>query len=286
MNYRHAFHAGNHADVVKHALMHLALDRLLQKPKPITVVDAFAGGGLVDLHLDDRAQRGGEWRQGAARLWPVSPEQAGDQPALTSWRAALARRNPDGALRFMPGSPLQLLDRLRPEDKLLAVEKHPEEAAALRRALAGDRRARVYEQDGWEALQSFLPPSPRRGLALIDPPFEEKGEYDRLAGALASALKRWSTGVIALWHPVKDRALAAAYEAALIRAADATPLMLFELLVKPAGDGLLGSGLAVANPPFGLEDAATALGPALAEALRASEAEPAAWRLEMLVARR
>lgn len=283
MNYRHAFHAGNHADVLKHALTHLVLDRLLAKPKPMAVIDAFAGGGLVDLELDDRAARTGEWREGAAKVWPAAAGAADAQPELAAYRAALARRNPGGALRFMPGSPLQLLDRLRPEDKLLAVEKQEEEALALRRNLGDDLRARVYEQDGWSALRSFLPPTPRRGLALIDPPFEAPGEYERAAGALADGLRRWATGVFLLWHPVKDLARVAAYEKALIEAAGETPLLLCELRVTGPSEGerpaLIGSGMAIANPPFGLAEKADALGLSLAELL----AGPGGgWRMDWL----
>ena len=279
MNYRHAYHAGNHADVLKHVLLHLVLDRLFRKPKPLVAIDAFAGGGLVDLELDDRAARTGEWRAGAGRIWPPAAGAPHD-PHLTSYHAALARRNPDGALRFMPGSPLQMLDRLRPEDKLLAVEKHPEEATALRRVLGPDRRARVYEQDGWAALKSFLPPTPRRGLALIDPPFEAPGEYDRLAESLSEGLRRWATGVFLLWHPVKDLSQAASYESALKRAAGETPLMFCELRIRAPGEGLIGSGLAIANPPYGLAEAAAALGPTLAARLGDADAR---WRSAWLV---
>lgn len=285
MNYRHAFHAGNHADVLKHALLHLVIDRLLVKPKPIVAIDAFAGGGFVDLALDDRALRTGEWRSGAGRIWPASGEAEAREPELASYRSALTLRNPDGALRFMPGSPLQILDRLRSDDKLLAVEKHPDEAEALRRSLAGDKRARVYCEDGWAALKSFLPPTPRRGLALIDPPFEEPGEYDRLTAALADGLRRWATGVFLLWHAIKDPTEADRYEQALRQAAGRTPLLFCELRVKAAsgapGAGLAGSGVAIANPTFGLGERAASLCRSLFERL---SGEAGSWRVDWLVA--
>lgn len=291
MNYRHAFHAGNHADVLKHAFLSLILARLRSKEKPFVAIDAFAGAGLTDLALDDRALRTGEWRSGIGRIWPEpagsdpAPSDAAASAALAPYRAAIARRNPSGALRFAPGSPLLMRDALRDDDKLLVVEAHPEEAAALRRALGGDRRARVYEQDGWAALRSFLPPTPRRGVALIDPPFEAPGEFERLAGALRDGLRRWATGVFALWHPVKDRAVVAAYEAALSAEAGGTPLLMCELSVTPdSAGGLLGSGLAIANPPHGLAEQATALGPALARRLSAPGAR--GFRSEWLVSPR
>lgn len=283
MNYRHAFHAGNHADVLKHALLVLCLARLLKKPKPIVAIDAFAGGGLVDLALDDRPARTDEWRGGVGRLWPDGA-LAGAPAPLQLYEQALRKRNPQGALRFLPGSPLLSLDLLRPEDKLLAVERHPEEAETLRRRLGEDKRARIYEEDGWLALRSFLPPTPRRGLVLIDPPFERPGEYDRLAEALRDGLRRWATGVFLLWHPVKDLAEAAAYEKALADAAGETPLLLAELRVAaPGSPGLIGSGLAVANPPYGLEEDAAALGPILAERLAGAGG---GWRLEWLTSPR
>lgn len=266
--------------MLKHAVTHLVLDRLLSKPKPIVAIDAFAGAGLVDLELDDRAARTGEWRAGAAKVWPVGPAEAAAEPDLAPYREALALRNPAGSLRYMPGSPSQILARLRPGDKLLAVEKHEEEAAVLERVLDDDERARVYAQDGWAALKSFLPPTPRRGLALIDPPFEQPGEYERLAGALADGLRRWATGVFLLWHPLKDPERALAYERALTQAADETPLLMCELHVAAPGQGLYGSGMALANPPYGVAERAEALCRTLAKRL----AGPGGgWRCEWLI---
>ncbi|MEL6980346.1 MAG: 23S rRNA (adenine(2030)-N(6))-methyltransferase RlmJ, partial [Pseudomonadota bacterium] len=311
MNYRHAYHAGNHADVLKHVALTLILNRLRAKAKPFVAVDAFAGPGLTDLMLDDRAARTGEWRGGVGRLWselsglvphPASAAAGSDsasgaparregedaasatektREALGPYLQAFRHRNEAGALRYAPGSPLLMLDALRPGDKLLAVEKHPEDAAALRRVLSADRRARVYEEDGWKALRSFLPPTPRRGAVLIDPPFEEPGDFERLAEALSDGVRRWATGVFALWHPVKDRRRVAAYERALARAAGAAPLLLCELCVRADEEGgLLGSGVAVANPPYGLEAQMAVAGPALAARLAAPTA--AGWRLSWL----
>lgn len=279
MNYRHAFHAGNHADALKHAAFIACLDRLLAKPKPLVVVDAFAGAGRTDLALDPRPERTGEWRGGVGRI------MQSEAPALAAYRAAVRADNRGDDLRSYPGSPAIARARLRPDDKLLCVERHPEEAEALRATLAGDRRARVYEEDGWAALRSFLPPTPRRGLVLIDPPFERPGEDQRLFDALADGLRRWAGGVFALWRPIKageDRNRTAG---ALCAAAGDAPLLTLELRVAPDdAPGLVGSMMAIANPPFEVERALEEIARALADALAAPGA--AGGRLDWLVRRR
>lgn len=279
--------------MLKHAALAFALDYLVKKSKPIVVIDAFAAGGLVDLALDGRAERGDEWRAGAGRLWPpATDETAAEAAALGAFRVAIARRNTLDALRFLPGSPLVALERMRPDDKLLAVEAHPEEAAALRATLAGDRRTRVYAEDGWAALRSFLPPTPRRGLVLIDPPFERPGEYKRMASALADGLRRWSQGAFILWHAIKDEAAAAAYvaEAGAIAAAAGAPCLLAELRVREPGDGLHGSGVVIVNPPFDMETSLAAFGEIaaarLAPAAGARPAKEVGWRQAWLCPRR
>lgn len=284
LNYRHAFHAGNHADALKHSALIACLDRLLVKPKPIVVVDAFAGGGRTDLELDPRPERTGEWRDGIGRLLGAQA------PALAPYLSAIAAANgggplPTDRLRFYPGSPAIALSRLRAVDKLLCVERHPDEAEALRASLGGDRRARVYVEDGWGALRSFLPPTPRRGLALIDPPFEQPGEEERLFASLADGLKRWATGVFLLWRPIKageDRLRTAA---ALAAAAGDAPIFAAELRVAPDdARGMIGSMLAVANPPYPVEDALAGVLDALETALAGRGAGGA--RLDWIVRRR
>lgn len=285
MNYRHGFHAGNHADVVKHVALALALARLGEKAKPMTVVDAFAGVGRYDLLLDEEPGRTNEWREGVARLWPAptAVEPMAGAEALTPWRSALARENPDGALRRYPGSPVVALGLLRPDDKLLAVERHPEEAERLRTALGRDARARVYEEDAWTALRSFLPPTPRRGLVLIDPPFERTGELDRMGAAIEDGLARWATGVFLLWHARKDGEGVERYlrrVAAAARAAE-VPALVAELTVSSQCHGLGASGVVLVNPPYGVADRLDAAGPVLAAAL-ADPGVTTPWRFEWL----
>ncbi|MCI4664339.1 MAG: 23S rRNA (adenine(2030)-N(6))-methyltransferase RlmJ [Neomegalonema sp.] len=260
MNYRHAFHAGNHADLLKHALFDAALGQLTQKAKPLVVVDAFAGSGLYDLRLDERADRTGEWRGGVARLWEHRIDELAGP--LGPFLQRLQSWNPiDAEFRWYPGSPLLALAGMRRDDKLLAVEKHPEEHERLAQRLAEDPRGRVYQEDGWTALTSFLPPTPRRGIVLIDPPFEVPNEFERLTKALASGLRRWATGVFALWYPIKAGFDLGAWEASLTNAVGEAPLLNMALNVAPSGEaGLVGSGLAVANPPFGFDQDAAAIG--------------------------
>lgn len=284
LNYRHGFHAGNHADALKHAALALALARIAEKPKPFIVIDAFAGAGIYDLLLDDEPARTGEWRAGVGRVWGDAEPP---EPALAPWLDAV--RAEQGAseaavpeLRRYPGSPRLALGFLREEDKLLAVERHPEEAARLRRALGNDPRARVYEADGWEALRSFLPPTPRRGLVIIDPPFEEAGEYDRMAAALADGLKRWATGAFLLWHAAKDRRGVERYLRAARKALGTTPGLVAELRVaEDAAGGLGASGVVLANPPFGVAEALNAAGQALARALADPSVETP-WQMRWL----
>lgn len=290
MNYRHAFHAGNHADVLKHAVLTAALGRLRLKSKPFAVIDAFAGSGRYDLMLDDRAQRTGEWRTGVGPLLSAAARfSAETQAALAPYLAALREGAHEGAPRWCPGSPLLAAGMLRAGDKLHAVERHPEEAGALRRVLAGaaaqGAAVKVHEADGWESLRAFTPPTPRRGLALVDPPFEAPGEFGRVAEAAEALLARWATGVQLLWTPIKDLPARAAYleRVAAAAAAAGRGAAALELWVKPEGAaGLLGSTVVVVNPPFGLLEAAAQFGPELAAAL--SPAEAAGWRLTVLAA--
>lgn len=280
MNYRHGFHAGNHADALKHAVLAAALSIMTGKPKPMTYLDAFAGAGGYDLLLDERAARTNEWRSGAARVWPRGA--VAEIPALAPYGAALAARNPNETLRYYPGSPQIAQTLLRTEDRIRLVELQPAEAELLSDAMSRDSRIKIFAEDGWKALSALLPPTPRRGLVLIDPPFEQPGEFDRMAGALKAGLKRWATGVFLLWHPIVDPAAVARYLNAATAAAGAAPCLSLSLTPRAGGGGLLGSGMVCVNPPYGLEDAAAAFGPALAAALAQDDGAPG-WRADWLV---
>jgi 23S rRNA (adenine2030-N6)-methyltransferase len=252
MNYRHAYHAGNFADVVKHAAVALILDHLKTKDKPFCVVDTHAGPGRYDL-LSEPAEKTGEWRNGIGRLWG----RAGLPPALGAYLAAIRRLNRAGAgrLRWYPGSPRLARILMRPADRLVAVELHPVDAQALQREFAGDAQVQVKRMDGYQALKAFLPPPERRGLVLIDPPFEVTDEFARLVKGLAEARRRWAQGIFALWYPIKDEAPVRAFHDAVI-ASGARRVVAAEFLVRPATDPerLNGCGLLLINPPWTLAD--------------------------------
>jgi 23S rRNA (adenine2030-N6)-methyltransferase len=263
MNYRHAFHAGNFADVHKHAVLARILLHLCRKPAPFRVIDTHAGAGRYDLFAAEPT-RSGEWRHGIARLWQSSGSQTFDG-LLAPYLDAVAALNPGGELRSYPGSPLIVLHLLRAQDRLIACEFEPTAAAALAGTLRGDRRARALTIDGWTALKAYLPPKERRGVVLIDPPFEDSAEFERLAAALAGARRKWPSGIYMLWYPLKDRAAPDALARRLERLV-LPKLLRCELMLGPARPdaGLIGSGLILANPPFTLEAELRALMPALA----------------------
>lgn len=259
MNYRHAFHVGNHADVLKHLTLLLILDRLKQKDSPFAVLDTHAGRGVYDLE-DDAAQRSPEWRGGIERIWDWA-----DAPApIARYRAAIAAANADGALRVYPGSPALAANALRGQDRLAACELHAEEAEALRAALGRRANVQVHARDGYEALGALLPPPERRGLVLIDPPYEAPDELARSADALKQALRRFGHGVFLWWRPLKD--------AAALDAADAEiggPKLRADLAVSaPQLTGkLTASSLLVINPPYEIDAALAQALPALAAKL-------------------
>lgn len=266
MNYRHVYHAGNFADVFKHAVLARLIAYLKRKEKPFRVLDTHAGVGLYDL-ASGEAERTGEWRDGIGRL-AGSRLDADVAALLEPYLAAVRAANEGEALTRYPGSPMLVRALLRPQDRLSAIELHPADAAALEAAFAGDRQTRVTLLDGWLALKSQLPPKERRGLVLVDPPFEVPGEYERLVDGLGEAHRRFATGLFCLWYPIKAGAPVAAFHQAL--AASGIPRILCaELNVRSedATTGLAGSGLILVNPPFVLEDELAILLPALTDVL-------------------
>ncbi len=203
MNYRHAFHAGNFADVFKHAVLVRVLLYLCGKEAPFRVVDSHAGIGRYDLTREEPS-RTNEWRAGIGRLIADPPDgKAGE--LLAPYLEIVRAQNPGGGLRNYPGSPAIAEALSRPQDRMIFCELHPEDHAALRRNIGGDRRAKAVAIDGWTALKAYLPPKERRGLVLVDPAFEEPDEFVRLAAGFEEAHRRWPTGIYLLWYPVKNR---------------------------------------------------------------------------------
>lgn len=283
MNYRHAYHAGNFADVVKHVVLSRLVEYLKQKDKAFRVIDTHAGIGRYDLSSTE-AQKTGEWQGGIGRLIdaPLDAKAAALlAPYLDVVRSLNPQGGPDGGLKKYPGSPLIARQLMRKQDRLSAVELHQDDAAKLKALFAGDFQTRVIELDGWLVLGAHLPPKEKRGLVLIDPPFEEQGEFGRLVDGLQKAHKRWPGGIYALWYPVKDRKAVIAFRKAL-KQSGIPKLLDIDFEIKPASTepSLDGSGMVVVNPPFTLEGELRIVLPVLHRLLVVEK--PADWRLEWL----
>src|SRR5437762_9045419 len=271
MNYRHAFHAGSFADVIKHIVLARILTYLQDKPGAFRVIDTHAGAGLYDLEGDE-ARRSGEWLTGIARL--MQSRLSNESVALTKPYLDIVRAfNPKGELKAYPGSPLIARGLMRPQDRLVACELEPKARKALIGVLRHDEQARVVDLDGWMALPAFVPPKERRGLVLIDPPFEAKDEFERLAAGFTQAFAKWPTGSYMLWYPVKSRRAAdgLARQVAEI-AGSGTPSgrclrLEFSVATQTADAGLASAGLLIANPPWTLAGGLRAILPELEKPL-------------------
>lgn len=259
MNYRHSFHAGNSADVVKHALL-IALVRALQlKEGALTLIDTHAGCGLYDLG-GEQAQRTGEAAQGVARVF------ADANPLLDDYRAAVRAVNVGDEPRLYPGSPRVLAQLLRPQDVLIVNEKHPEDAYALRGAMRGTAAA-VHERDAYELWLAMLPTRTARGVVVVDPPYEQTDERERITATLAAAHRKWAHGVSVIWYPLKDRVTHQQWKNKLRRLGIPKVLVVEHWLYDADQPGIYnGAGLFIVNPPYAFTQAL----PPLLEALRAT----------------
>lgn len=252
MNYQHAFHAGNGADVVKHAALALILSYLNRKDAPYRVLDTHAGAGLYDLG-GANAQRTKEAEDGIEKVL------AADLPAraaalLAPYLDAVRALRADGSRRY-PGSPALALALGRPQDRFLFCETNREERAKLEKRVGADPRAKILPQDGWQAITAHLPPRERRGLVLVDPPFEEPGEFQRLAEGLAAAHRRFATGIVMLWYPIKDLKAVDAFRREVAQARLPKTLKVeVDFAEVRRLDTLSGSGQIILNPPFTLAD--------------------------------
>ncbi len=288
MNYRHAFHAGNFADVLKHAVLALCLEHLKKKPKPFRYIDSHAGIGAYDLSGDE-ARRSPEWRAGIARLLEAAPHGAPGR-ALAPYLRTVAGLNPSGALQVYPGSPELAARLMREGDRLQLCELHPEDARALDRRYARDGRVRVEARDGYRALKALLPPKEKRGLVLVDPPFEDRDEMAHMAEAAMAALEKWPIGTFIFWRPLKDMWAAERFDVGfaewLIAEKGFTPekILRADLWIRDldAEGKLAGAGVVVINPPFTLEEDLKAVLPWLCELL--GEDDGAGWRLDGAIA--
>lgn len=258
MNYRHSFHAGNSADVVKHTLLIELVRALQQKPGGLSLIDTHAGCGLYDLGGED-ALRTGEALQGALRVIDD------DNPLLSAYRSAVRAVNAGAEPRFYPGSPRILAQLLRPQDLLILNEKHPEDAAALRRSMR-DTSAAVHERDAYEFWRAMVPPRTARGVVIVDPPYEQTDERARLTATLAAAYPKWAHGVTVIWYPLKDRTIHWRWKEDLRKLGIRKFLNIEHWLYDRDQTGIYnGAGLFIINPPYAFTQAL----PLVLEALRA-----------------
>jgi len=277
MNYRHAFHAGGFTDVFKHIVLTRLIEYLKLKPAAFRVIDTHAGIGRYSL-TGDEAKRSPEWREGIGRLFKAElPAKA--KALIAPYLDVVDAENPRVPLARYPGSPLIVRKLFRPQDRLSALELHPADYRKLRDLFEGDVQVRVTELDGWLTLNAYVPPKEKRGLVLVDPPFEEDGEWERLVDGLIKAHKKWATGIYALWYPLKEPREVNRFVADL-KATGIAKVLRAELTVGPAVAGTLyGSGMIVVNPPFVLEDELKAVLPALAKVLGDGRG---GWKLEWI----
>lgn len=262
MNYRHAYHAGSHIDVFKHAVLVMLIEHLRKKAKGFTVLDTHAGAGRYDLTAIE-AEKTGEAADGIGRVIGKHI------PAAAAYLDLIRRLNPDG-LRTYPGSPAIIAAFLREDDRLIACELHEEEAAKLRRAFRGDPRVAIHHRDGYEAINAFVPPPTRRGLVFIDPPYEkdDRDAWRRVAERMNAGLEKWPGGMFAAWYPLKDRTGIGQIRNAYGRGNP--PTLAMECLRVPIdGVSFAGSGMLIANPPFGIDTALKTLGSELLAAFEA-----------------
>jgi 23S rRNA (adenine2030-N6)-methyltransferase len=280
LSYRHAFHAGNYADVLKHIVWQQILQHLNSKGKPYCIVDTHAGAGMYDLQ-SEQASKTAEYLQGVAKLW----SQAGSLPAPVSDYLALLKELNPGTLQRYPGSPWFTLDALRDCDRAWLCELHSSEFPLLEQTIrqsgAHPRKVKAFAADGFETMIAKLPPLERRGAVLIDPSYEVKSDYQTVVDSVAAAHKRFATGTYAIWYPVVDRSKANLIEKGLLRSGIKN-IHCYELGIAPDSNafGMTAAGLYVINPPWKLAEEMQKTLPWLAEVLAPEQGR---WRNEVVV---
>ncbi|MGF1698299.1 23S rRNA (adenine(2030)-N(6))-methyltransferase RlmJ [Vibrio kyushuensis] len=263
LSYRHSFHAGNHADVVKHIVQSLILNSLQQKDKPFVYHDTHSGVGRYDL-THEWSEKTNEFKQGIARVWAQDniPED------IQSYLEAVKQLNNGEDLRYYPGSPCVARAHIRPQDRMVLTELHPSDYPLLEQEFHRDRQVSIYKEDGFQRLKGSLPPKERRGLVLIDPPYELAKEYRDVVTAIAQSHKRWATGIYAIWYPVVNRCdIEDMIEG--LEGLGISKILQIELGVSPDTNerGMTASGMIVINPPWKLESQMKEILPFLKEAI-------------------
>jgi 23S rRNA (adenine2030-N6)-methyltransferase len=280
MNYRHAYHAGNFADVVKHIIITRIIEYLKQKDKAFRVIDTHAGVGLYDL-LSPESTKTTEWKDGIGK---IDSAQLPDQVALliAPWLNIVRSVNSDKTLKKYPGSPKLTRMLLRKQDRLSALELHKEDYKKLSAEFSDDYQVRIIELDGWLAMGAHVPPKEKRGLVLVDAPFEQAGEFDRLIDGVKRAHARWKGGIYALWYPIKDRKAVSQFHKDL-RTLGIPKILAAELMVRGPTQtpSLNGTGMIIVNPPFPLIAEMRLILPILTEVLRTDAG--ASWWVNWLV---
>ncbi|CAB1259273.1 23S rRNA (adenine(2030)-N(6))-methyltransferase RlmJ [Vibrio cholerae] len=263
LSYRHSFHAGNHADVLKHIVQSLILNSLQQKEKPFVYHDTHSGVGRYDL-THEWSEKTGEYKQGIARVW-----QQDNIPAeLDRYLDAIRQLNQGETLRYYPGSPRVARAHLREQDRMVLTELHPSDYPLLEQEFHRDRQVSIYKEDGFARLKASLPPQERRGLVLIDPPYELAKEYRDVVRAIAQSYKRWATGIYAIWYPVVNRCdIDDMLEG--LQGLEIRKILQIELGVAPDTNerGMTASGMIVINPPWTLESQMQTILPFLKQAI-------------------
>jgi len=276
MNYRHSYHAGNHADVFKHALLRQLLVLMQRKDTPLCCLDSHAGTAFYDLQ-GEAAGKTGEYVEGIGRLWARD-----DLPLwLADYRDAVARHNPDGQLRWYPGSPQIMAELLREQDRMILSELHPEDADTLRQYFAPQAEIAVHQRDGYELPKAFLPVAEKRALWLLDPPFEKTDDLQRCVAAVQQAITRMRQTVIAIWYPIKDQRLLKDFYQGIADSGVPKALRV-ELNVRPADNqlGLNGSGMMLINPPWPIWEELEQVLPWLSQEL--AQSGGGSWRMDWL----
>lgn len=275
LSYRHSFHAGNFADLLKHIVMVEILEHLTKKDKPFEYIDTHSGAGLYNL-TSTHSEKLAEFNNGIGKL------KAEDWPELARYFAAINEHNPANTLKYYPGSPLIAMQFLRKKDNAWLYELHPSDCALLIKNTQSNRRVRTKCEDGTKGLLSLLPPVSRRALILIDPSYEMKSDYELVFKTLQQAVKKFATGTYALWYPVVERQKIQLLEKRLIKSGIKN-IQRFELGLSPdtEGRGMTSSGMIVINPPWGLFEKMSNLLPKLAKVI--DEGEGAVYQCDVLV---
>ncbi len=278
MNYRHIYHAGNFADCLKHTVFSRIIEYMQRKDKAFRIIDTHAGPGTYNLSSSE-AQKTGEWKDGIGRLldakWSKKTEEL-----LTPYLEAVRFQNPEGDLKFYPGSPLLARHLMRPQDRLTVSELQADDFKSLQRLFDGDYQVKTQEISGWAGLKSNLPPKEKRGIMLVDPAFEEKGDFFRMVRGAGEALERFSTGTMCFWYPIKNGLEMREFNNDMTNIVGHPNTIVAELWVKDDAKTLNGSGMVIVNPPFTLINELRIILPEMAKVLSQGES---GWRVSVLV---